>query len=302
MVRVRVVWVGVNFADVLCRRGQHPAMRLPPITIGCEAAGVVDAVGEGPSEHRVGDRVAVYSPFGGAYAEFLCVPARYALAIPASMALDVAAAFVHVYLTAWMALHDCGRSVPRGWLLVTAAAGGLGVALTQLGAAYGLGIISAVGSPDKRRALLASGARHVIDYSSTSLSTACLGITADRGVDIAVETVGSPLFEDAVRSLAPLGRIVMAGVAGGRMPGIDLAELGKRSAACSSLNVSAVFAADGPLVSRAWLEICGFFELEQLTPLIHSRFELADAAESHRLMESRLSTGKILLKVGTSLA
>jgi NADPH:quinone reductase-like Zn-dependent oxidoreductase len=120
--RVRLAAIGVNYADMMCRRAVHASMRPPPIVPGCESAGLVDACGPGVMRRRIGERVGVYSPFGVAYAESLVVPEHYALHLPEAMPYDEAAAFVHLSLTAHAALHGQGPVPPGATLLVTAAA------------------------------------------------------------------------------------------------------------------------------------------------------------------------------------
>lgn len=294
-VRVRVGAIGVNFADVMCRQAVHRSMRPPPIVLGCEAAGVIDAVGPGVAAGRVGERVGVYSPFGGAYAESLVVPSAYALPLPPDMPVDVAAAFTHVYLTAWTALHLGGDPVPGDSVLVTAAAGGLGGALLDVAVALGLRPVAAVGSPVKAARLRERGVGCVVDYADGGLARAVLLATDGRGVDVAVETVGGALCAEAQACLAPLGRLVIAGMAGGDAPVPDVPTLLARSAVCATLNLSVVFAHRPAAAHAAWNRIVGLWERGRLTPRIGHRFALADAAQAHRLLESRASTDKILL-------
>lgn len=302
-IRVRLAAIGVNFADVLCRRATHRSMRPPPIVPGCEAAGVVDACGAGVTRWRLGDRVGVYSPFGGAYAEAMVVPERYALPLPPAMSFDEAAAFTHVALTAHAALCP---DAPRGeivahatngapTLLVTAAAGGLGGLVLQLGAALGLRTIAAVGSPEKQALLRARGIVDVVDYGSASLLDAVRERTDGRGVDLVVETVGGAVFDDALRALAPLGRIVVAGAAGGALPSPDLAALLDRSATCTTLNLSVRYASAPDAIDASWATLTGLYGEGRLRPRIGRRLPLAQAAEAHRLLESRQTVDKLLL-------
>ena len=212
-VRVRALSIGVNYADVLCRQAVHQSMRPPPIIPGCEAAGIVEACGAGVSRHRVGDRVGVYSPFGGAYAEALVVPENYALSLPEGMSFEEGAAFTHVYLSAHEALNASAPPRPGASVLVTAAAGGLGGAVLQLAAALELRVIAAVGSPTKRQMLLDRGIETVIDYGTSHLTEAVLEVTDGRGVDVAIEALGTqPTFEAALRVLRPGGTLSSLGV------------------------------------------------------------------------------------------
>ena len=294
-VRVRSLSIGVNYADVLCRQAVHQSMRPPPIIPGCEAAGIVEACGAGVSRHRIGDRVGVYSPFGGAYAEALVVPENYALPLPENMSFEEGAAFTHVYLTAHEALNASAPPRPGASILVTAAAGGLGGAVLQVAAALELRVIAAVGSSTKRQMLLDRGIETVIDYGTAHLTEAVLEATDGRGVDIAIETVGGVLFEQAQDALAPLGKIVIAGAASGCEPRPDVSALLARSATCATLNLSVVFAKQPANAHAAWERLTALYAKKLLQPRIGHRFELKDAAEAHRLLESRASTDKILL-------
>ena len=297
-VRVRIDRIGVNFADVLCRRATHRSMRPPPIVPGCEGAGLIDACGPGVTRWSVGDRVGFYSPFGGAYAEALVIPQQYALPLPDAMSFDQAAAFTHLALTAHAALVR-DPSPAGSTLLVTAAAGGLGGMVTQLGHALALTVIAAVGSDAKRTMLLARGLDPVIDYRAVRLDDAVLAATGGRGADRIVETVGGALFAQAQASLAPLGRIVIAGAASGTSPSVDVASLLDRSGGCTTLNLSVLYARAPEAMASAWTTLTGLFAEGRLLPRIGHRFPLAQAADAHRLIESRDSVDKILLSTTT---
>jgi NADPH:quinone reductase len=294
-VRVKIAAIGVNYADVMCRKAIHLSMRPPPIIPGCEAAGIIDACGAGVSPHRLGERVGVYSPFGGAYAQSMTVPEAYALPLPQQMAFDEAAAFTHVFLTAHFALFGYGTPEPGSSVLITAAAGGLGGALRQVAHASKLDVIAAVGSEVKRRKLLESGERTVLAYEAASLTDQVLSVTSGRGVDLAIETVGGKVFDQAQAALAPLGRIVIAGVASGEESRPDIPTLLARSAACATLNLSVVFANRPQAVRDAWNRLIEGYLSEALRPQIGTRYALSEVASAHRLMESRASIGKILL-------
>ncbi len=294
-VRIRLEFIGVNFADVLARRATHRSMRPPPLICGCEGAGVVDACGPDVVHRQVGERVGVYTPFGGAYAQWVVVPADYALPLPATMSFEEGAAFTHIALTAHAALHADAPVVPGTTLLVTAAAGGLGGMLCELGAALGMRVIAAVGSAAKRRALLIRGLDTVVDYGAKALDDAVLATTHGRGADLVVEMVGGALFAQATRALAPLGRIVVAGAAGGESPVPDVGLLLDRCASLTTLNLSVLFAHRAPAMRAAWHTMIGFHVAGRLRVHVGGRFPLARAADAHRQLESRASIGKLLL-------
>ena len=296
---VRLSHIGVNFADILCRRGTHPGMRQPPIVPGCEGAGIVDACGSSVTRWRVGDRVGVYSPFGGAYAEAIALPQDYAVGLPESMDMASAAAATHTALTAWMAIHgatDVEEAPARGGtMLVTAAAGGLGGMLLQLGAAAGLTVAAAVGSATKAELLLRRGWRHVYDYGAGPLDRAIASDFGTRGMDLVVETVGGAVHRQAQATLAPLGRYVIAGCASGEPAVLDERALLARCARCTWLNLSQVFAQRPDLVRHAWRHLVADHAQGAWQARVSRQFSLDDVAEAHRLMENRLGTDSFVL-------
>ncbi len=293
-VRVRATAIGVNFADILCRRATHRSMRPPPIVPGCEVAGTIDACGVGVSSRRLGERVGVYSPFGGGYADALVVPSDYALPLPSTMEDDAAAALTHVMLTAHAALvRLCGARAGQT-LLVTAAAGGLGTAVVQLARALGLVVIAAAGSAEKCARLAAAGHR-AIDYGRPDWAARAREHGGERGIDLIVETVGGALFDEAQGLLAPLGTIVIAGAASGAFGRPDPAVLIDRSARCAALNLSVVYAQDPRGMAVAWTTLVAMHRDGAFQPAIGARYALADVAEAHRALESRATIGKLLI-------
>ncbi|HUD51078.1 NADPH:quinone oxidoreductase family protein [Parvibaculum sp.] len=294
-VLVRFHAIGVNYADVLCREAAHPSMRPPPIVVGCEGAGVVVACGAAVREHRPGDRVGVYSPFGGAYAEWVSVPAHYALPLPETMSFEEAAAFTHVYLTGYHALRTLGHAESGDGLFISAAAGGLGTAILQLAKAWNLRMIAGIGSDEKREYVAKLGVEHVVNYRVEDVSARLAEITEGRGPDVVIETVGGELFWTLQQALAPLGRLVTVGVAGGIEPRPDVGTLLSKSASYAALNLSVIFARKPELIPPSWRDLCDLYMNGALPPVIGHRFRLDEAAMAHELLESRRSTGKIIL-------
>ena len=294
-VLVNVHASGVNFADILCRTASHPGMTLPPLIPGCEGSGVVEEVGEGTTRFRVGDRVGVYSPPGGTYAQWVAVPENYALPLAPSMSFGHGAAFTHVFLTAYHALNTLGGARKREWIVVTAAAGGVGTALVQLALAQKLRVIGGVGSEAKLKVLQGLGVEYAVDYRSASLADYVRECTDGRGADLVLESVGGAVFKEALASLAPLGRLVLFGIASGEGLAVHPYDLLRTSSTFATLNLSVFFAERHELIDPSWNELLGLYEAGKIRPMITHRLPLEKASEAHRLMESRETVGKLLL-------
>jgi NADPH:quinone reductase-like Zn-dependent oxidoreductase len=296
-VLVRLHASGVNYADVMLRAGRYPGLPGPQRVLGCEGSGVVEAVGPDVTRFKAGDRVGVYSPRGGSYAEWMIAPENYALPLPPSMPFEDAAAMLHVFLTADHALRVLGRGRAGEWVVITAAAGGVGTALIQLAHASGLRIIGGVGSPDKLATLRDLGVEHRINYRMESLSAFVRGVTAGYGADLVLESVGGAVFQEGVASLAPLGRLIVFGVASGERQAVDPFALHRTSSMLGMLNMSTVFANRHDLVDASWSELVALYEKGAVRPFISRRFRLEEVAEAHRLLESRATVGKLVLTI-----
>ena len=294
-VLVRVHASGVNFADILCRTASHPGMTPPPLIPGCEGSGVVEEVGVETTRFSVGDRVGVYSPRGGTYAEWVAVPENYALPLPPSMSFVHGAAFTHVFLTAYHALNTLGGAREGECVVITAAAGGVGTAVVQLALVQKLRVIGGVGSEGKLKVLKGLGVEYSVDYRSASLAAYVRDRTESRGADLVLESVGGAVFKEARACLAPLGRLVLFGIASGEGVAVHPYDLLRTSSTFAALNLSVFFAERHELIDPSWNELLGLYEAGKIRPMITQRMPLEDAPEAHRLMESRETVGKLLL-------
>jgi NADPH:quinone reductase-like Zn-dependent oxidoreductase len=307
-IRVAVEASGVNFADVLARMGLYPDAPKPPMVVGYEVAGVVDAVGSGAARHRVGDRVLALTRFGG-YADRVIVPARFAFAAPASLDAPSAAAIPVNYLTALIALDRMANLSAGETVLVHGAGGGVGVAATQLAKLRGATVIGTA-SAAKHDAIRALGVDHAIDYRSTDVSAAVRRITNGRGVDVVLDPIGGRSFADSYRLLAPLGRMIAYGVsalAAGerrsvwralttimRMPRFSPLSLMNRNRGVFGLNVGHLWGERDRLV-EAMTALLDEVKAGRLRPVVARTFPLERAADAHRFMQSRSNIGKIVL-------
>lgn len=217
-VRVRTFAAALNFFDILQVQGKYQVKPPFPFTPGAEAAGVVDAAGEGVNHVRAGDRVSAI-PNGGAFAEFSITPAASVFPIPETLGFAAAAAMPIVYHTSYFALTH--RTVLRAgeWLLVHAGASGVGMAAIQIGKALGARVIATAGSEAKRAFAAAQGADHVLDYGDAAWVDRVKELTG-AGADVIYDPVGGDIFDLSTKCIAPEGRLVVIGFAGGRIPSI----------------------------------------------------------------------------------
>ena len=291
-VLVKVHAAGVNYIDTYHREGMYP---LPlPFTPGQEAAGEVVAVGETVSEFSTGDRVC-WAMVGGSYADYAVVPAELLQAIPASVEFETAAAAMLQGLTAHYLVTSV-YPVERGTTAVVhAAAGGVGLLLTQMIVARGGTVIGTTSSDEKVARAQAAGAHHVIRYDQEPWADTVAEITAGAGVDVVYDGVGQDTFEDGLTSLRPRGVMALYGAASGPVPPFDLQRLGALGSLVVTRPSLGHFMATAD--ERRWrtAELFEAIESGDLDISIAARFDLAHAPEAHRAIQSRAYSGKILL-------
>jgi NADPH2:quinone reductase len=219
-VQVRNHAVGVNFIDIYHRTGLYPVPL--PSGLGQEGAGEVVAVGEGVTDLQVGDRVVYLSPAPGAYAEALNIPADRAVKLPDAVSFEVAAAMWLKGLTAQYLLRQTHKVQPGDWLLVHAAAGGVGSILVPWAKRLGAHVIGTVGNDEKAARAKKLGCDHVIVYTREAFPQRVRELTGGRGVDVVYDSVGAATFEGSLDSLRPLGLMVSYGNASGKVPPFDI--------------------------------------------------------------------------------
>ncbi|ROS77254.1 quinone oxidoreductase [Cellulomonas sp. PhB143] len=303
-VLVTVAAAGVNFIDTYRRAGVYPVPF--PHRLGSDGGGTVTAVGPGlaPGSWTVGDRVAwVSAP--GSYADLVLVDADQLLAVPDDVPLDRAAAVVFQGLTAQYLVTASHRVAQGETVLVHAGAGGVGLLLTQLAAARGARVLATVSTEAKAELSRAAGADDVVLYSglddlTTELPEIVRGLTGGRGVDAVYDSVGKDTFDASLASLAPRGTLVLFGGSSGQVPPVDLQRLN----AAGSVFVTRP-KLDDHVATRAELEaraadVLGAVADGSLDVRIGATYALEDAAAAHRALESRGTTGKVLLLPSTA--
>jgi synaptic vesicle membrane protein VAT-1 len=309
-VRIAVRAAGVNFADIMARLGLYPDAPRPPVVVGYEVAGVVDAVGPGAVPFRPGDRVLAFTRFGG-YASAVVVPAVFVFRTPPSLS-DIEAAAIPVnYLTAFLAVDRLANVAAGETVLVHGAGGGVGIAATQVAKQRGARVIGTA-SAMKHDAIRSLGVDHALDHRRDDVPAEVRRLTAGRGVDVVLDPIGGRSARVSYGMLAPLGRLVLYGastLASGErrslwrlvrtlieMPSFRPLSLMNRNRGVFGLNVGHLWSETGRLRS-AMDALLVDFAAGRLRPVIAATFPLERAADAHRYIQSRANIGKVILMI-----
>jgi len=291
--RVRHTAIGVNFIDTYHRTGLY---KLPlPSGLGVEAAGVVEALGEGVAHVAVGDRVAYVARPPGAYAEAAAVPADRLVRIPEGVSDEVAAAAMLKGMTAWMLLRRIHAVKPGENVLFHAAAGGVGLIAVQWLKALSARTIATVGSEEKGRLALAAGASEVIVYTREDFVKRVRELTKGEGVPVVYDSVGKSTFEGSLDCLSPLGLMVSYGNASGPVPPFDLAQLATKGSLFLTRPTLFSYTARREDLETGARELFGVIRSGQVRVEVKHRWPLAEAADAHRALEGRHTTGSVVL-------
>ena len=289
---VKIAAVGVNFIDVYHRTGQY---RVPlPFTPGQEAAGVVTAVGPGVTDVTVGDRVA-YTNMLGAYAEYALVPADRVVALPDGVDAKVAAAAMLQGMTAHYLATTVYPLRSGETCLVHAAAGGAGLLLCQIAHMRGARVIGTVSTTEKAALARAAGADDVILYTEQDFEVEVKRLSGGKGVQVVYDSVGRTTFDKGLNVLAPRGMMVLFGQSSGAVAPLDPQVLNhKGSLVLTRPTLGHFIATRAELLARAG-DVLGWIRAGKLKVRIGLELPLDQAAEAHRRLESRSTTGKVLL-------
>jgi NADPH2:quinone reductase len=289
-VLIQLAAIGVNFVEVYHRTGLYPASL--PLTPGSEGAGTVIAVGPDVTSPKVGDRVAA-NTLAGAYAQFALAPADRVIPVPDSISDEVAAAALLQGMTAHYLVFDSYPVQAGDAVLVHAAAGGMGLLLTQLASMLGARVIGTVSTPEKEKLARQAGAAEVIGYDDVAAQVRRL--TGGEGVPVVYDGVGQATFDGSLASLRPRGVLVLYGQASGPVPPVDLGRLaGGGSLYVTRPTLQHHVAANDDLRRRAG-DVLRWIDEGSLRIAVGGRYPLADAARAHGDLQARLTTGKLLL-------
>ena len=291
-VLVRIEAIGVNFIDVYHRTGLY---KLPlPVTPGSEGAGVVEDVGEGIREFKKGDRVA-WAMSTGSYAEFGIVAASKLVPLPDAIDFKTAAAAMLQGMTAHYLAISTYPLKDGDTCLVHAAAGGVGGLLVQIAKMRGARVFGTVSTEEKAKIARNDGADHVIKYTESDFEAETLRLTNNSGVNVVYDSVGKTTFDKSVNCVARRGLLALFGQSSGPVPPFDPARLAKNGIYLTRPSLAHYTAEREELLWRA-REVLNWIAEGKLRLRIDREIPLRDAAEAHRLLESRKTAGKLLLK------
>jgi len=296
-VRVAVHAAGINFADLLIVQGKYQEKPPLPFSPGFEIAGVVTELGPGVAGARLGERVLGIMEHG-AYADEAVLPAERVIPIPDGMDFALAAGFPVAYGTSHGALDWRARLRAGESLLVLGAAGGVGLTAVEIGKAMGATVIAVAGGSEKLEIARRQGAHHLIDYAREDMRARIKEITGGRGVDVAYDPVGGDAFDQALRSIAWGGRIIVIGFAAGRIQQIPANIVLVKN--CDVIGFFwGSYRRHRPALVRESLEtLLRWFAQGKLKPHVSHRFDLAEAPRAMALLAERKATGKVVLTTG----
>lgn len=290
---VRVAAIGVNFVEVYHRIGLYKVAL--PFTPGTEAAGVVEAIGAEVTEVQVGDRVA-YALALGAYAEYALVPSFKLVKLPAAISFEDSAAAMVQGMTAHYLAHSTYPLKQGETCLVHAAAGGVGLLLVQMAKRLGARAIGTVSTEEKAQLARNAGADEIIFYTKQDFEAEVKRLTNARGVHVVYDSVGQTTYEKSLNCLAPRGLLALFGQSSGAVPPIDPLVLSAKGSVYLTRAALANYTATREELLWRANDVLGWIASGELKLRIHRTLPLHESAEAHRLLESRATAGKLLLK------
>ncbi len=309
-VAVRVEAIGINYAEVLSRKGLYGWAPKRPYVPGMEAVGTVTELGAEVDEPAVGARV-LCGMQHGAYAERVVVSAERALPAFADFSVEENAAYAVNFMTAWVALVEMARLRSSDRVGITAAAGGVGTAAIQIAAAHGCRVLALAGSDDKLERVRALGAEATLNYRRPDFEERFDAVTSDRRLDVVLEVVGGDVYRACLGRLANFGRLVVVGYAGldysrwnplswwrawRGAPRLDVMEAAMSSTGVLATHIGYLLP-DAERLRAVWTALTEFTRIHGLRPLVGATYGFEELPEAHRFMESRRSVGKLVVRV-----
>ncbi|PCJ83014.1 MAG: quinone oxidoreductase [Hyphomicrobiales bacterium] len=293
-VLIRHTAIGLNFIDVYFRSGLYPSPTGLPFIPGNEGAGIVEAVGEGVTHVKEGDRVAYVGPLG-AYAEARIVPADRLVIIPDDISDKTAAAMMLKGMTVQYLLRRTFRVVEGNTILFHAASGGVGLIACQWAKALGATVIGTVGSDEKAELARAHGAHHVINYRTEDFVERVKEITCGKGVDVVYDSVGQDTYPGSLDCLKPLGMWVLFGQSSGPVTNFNLADLAQKGSLFATRPTIFNYIAARSDLEETASDLFNIVASGQVKIPVNQEFHLSEASKAHEALEGRKTTGASVL-------
>ncbi|NEU56864.1 NADPH:quinone oxidoreductase family protein [Halorussus sp. MSC15.2] len=293
-VRLEVEAAGVNFADIMQRRGHYVGGPEPTYVPGMEAAGTIDAVGEGV-QHEEGDRVVAMTG-RGAYADYALADADSLFEVPEAMSFAEAAGFPVQFLTAHAVLHEWGELEEGERVLVHAAAGGVGTAAVQLASAAGAEVFGTASTDEKLELAERLGCDHPINYEEEDFREVVEAETDGEGVDLVLDGVGGETFARSIDALSHFGRVVAYGAASGEPGEVNTTRLLFENKSVVGFHLGNATQRDPQRILQSVPELQQMLAAGELEVVVGETFPLEDAAEAHTAIENRQTVGKVVLE------
>ncbi len=294
MLRVAVRSAGCNFFDILMVKGQYQMKPPFPFVPGAELAGVVEDVGPDVTDFAPGDRVMASAGLGG-FAERAVVPSRAAYRLPEGMSFDAGAAFPIVYPTSYAALVFRAPAKPGDWLLVHAAAGGVGIAAVQIGKALGARVIGTAGGEEKLEVVRRVGADVALDYRDQGWVDRVKEITDGHGADLIYDSVGGDVTDASLKCIAWNGKLLVIGFASGRIPEVKLNRVLLKNISLVGLHWGAHAMHEPGRIGETFCALFGLYAKGAVEPVIYRRYGLDELPAALEALGSRRSYGKIVV-------
>lgn len=307
-VLVNLKYVGVNYAEIMSRKGLYGWAPKRPYILGMEGTGIIEEVGEGVDQNRIGQSVMVGTQYG-CYAEKIAIPENRALPSIPGFTFEESAAFLVNYITAWTALFELAKIHPNEKILITAAAGGVGTAAVQLAAKLGCKVYGLAGNEEKIDFIKKLGATAGFNYNDKDCFNTLHNETG--GINVCLEVVGGKVFRESFKNLNPLGRLVVIGFASydikwwnpvswyetlRDIPRVGIMPLAEKTSGIMASHLG--YLLNQPQLMQAIYDrMLEFIVQNNIKPVIGKVYDFDEAANAHEFMESRQSVGKILLKI-----
>jgi len=291
--QVRHAAIGLNFIDVYHRTGLYPQPM--PAGLGLEGAGTVEAIGEGVTEVKVGDRVTYAGGVPGSYCQVRNMAAARLLVLPDKIDFETAAAMTLQGLTVQYLFHRTAALKAGDTILFHAAAGGIGLIASQWARVLGVNMIGTAGSDEKVALALDHGCSHVINYTKENFTERVRELTNGKGVSVVYDSIGRDTFIGSLDCLAPLGLMVSFGNASGPVPPVSLAELNKRGSLFLTRPSIAAYTATREDLEASAKSLFGVVASGEVKIGINQRYPLSQVAQAHADLEARKTTGSTIL-------